>query len=72
MILVVEKSPIERGFWSHAETADYLGIPSATLYGLNYKGTGPRSYKIGRHRKYRPADVHEWCERRASGSSLSI
>lgn len=53
-------------FWSLQETAAYLGIPEATLHQLNYKGTGPRSYKIGRHRKYRPADVDRWCEERAS------
>ncbi len=57
---------IEPGFWSHRETAAYLGIPEATLHQLNYKGTGPRSYKIGRHRKYRPADVERWVEERAS------
>ncbi len=55
-----------RGFWSHSETAAYLGIPEATLHQMNYKGTGPRSYKIGRHRKYRPAEVDAWCEARAS------
>jgi len=54
------------GFWSLAETAVYLGLPEATLHQLNYKGTGPRSYKIGRHRKYRPVDVEAWCEERAS------
>lgn len=54
------------GFWSHSETAAYLGIPEATLHQMNYKGTGPRSYKIGRHRKYRPAEVDQWCEARAS------
>lgn len=58
-----------RGFWSHAETAAYLGIPAATLHQMNYKGTGPRSYKIGRHRKYRPAEVDQWCESRASQPS---
>lgn len=57
---------IEPGFWSHAETATYLGLPAATLHQLNYKGTGPKSYKIGKHRKYRPADVEAWCESRAS------
>ncbi len=55
-----------RAFWSHAETAEYLGIPEATLHQMNYKGTGPKSYKIGRHRKYRPADVDQWCEDHAS------
>ncbi len=54
------------GFWSHAETAAYLGIPEATLHQMNYKGTGPKSYKIGRHRKYRPLEVDAWVEERAS------
>jgi predicted DNA-binding transcriptional regulator AlpA len=53
-------------FWSHQETAEYLGIPSSTLHQLNYRGVGPRSFKLGRHRKYRPADVDAWCESRAS------
>ena len=57
---------IQPGFWSTVETAAYLGVPLNTLHALNYKGTGPRSYKIGRHRKYRPSDVETWCEQRAS------
>jgi excisionase family DNA binding protein len=62
----VSDTAIRPGFWSHTETAAYLGIPEATLHQMNYKGTGPRSYKIGRHRKYRPADVDAWCEAHAS------
>jgi excisionase family DNA binding protein len=52
-------------FWSHAETAHYLGIPEATLRQWLYKGSGPRSYKIGRHRKFRPEDVETWLEGQA-------
>ena len=52
--------------WSHAETATFLVLPEATLHQLNYKGTGPRSYKVGRHRRYDPADVVAWLESRAS------
>lgn len=59
-------SGVRPAFWSHAETAAYLGVPEATLHQMNYKGTGPRSYKIGRFRKYRPADVERWCEERAT------
>ncbi len=54
--------------WSHPETAAFLGIPEATLHQLNSKRTGPRSYKVGRHRKYDPADVAEWLDSRASDS----
>jgi predicted DNA-binding transcriptional regulator AlpA len=56
----------ESAFWSHQETAAYLGIPSTTLHQFNYRGVGPRSFKIGRLRKYRPTDVDAWCESHAS------
>jgi hypothetical protein len=52
--------------WTHDETAAYLRIPAATLHQLNYKGTGPRSYKVGRYRRYDPSDVASWLAARAS------
>ncbi|MHB8451406.1 MAG: helix-turn-helix transcriptional regulator [Mycobacteriales bacterium] len=52
--------------WTHQETADFLGIPVATLHQLNYKGTAPRSFKVGRHRRYDPRDVWAWLSERAS------
>lgn len=52
--------------WSHSETAAFLGLPPATLHQMLHKRTGPRSYKVGRHRKYDPADVAAWLEDRAS------
>jgi predicted DNA-binding transcriptional regulator AlpA len=52
--------------WTHAETAAFLGIPAATLHQLNYKRTGPRSYKVGKHRRYDPADVAAWLAVRAT------
>lgn len=48
------------------ETARILGIPVRTLYQMNYKHTGPRSYKVGRYRKYDPADVKAWLQDRVS------
>lgn len=59
-------SSLAERLWSHGETAAFLGIPEATLHQLNYKGTGPRSFKVGRHRKYASADVAAWLETRAS------
>ncbi len=52
--------------WTHKETALFLGIPEATLHQLNYKGTGPRSFKVGRHRRYDPRDLHDWLAERSS------
>ncbi len=52
--------------WSTRETAAFLGLPEATLHQMTYKSTGPRSYKVGRHRRYDPADVARWLDARAS------
>jgi excisionase family DNA binding protein len=52
--------------WSVEETARFLGLPVATVYQHNHKKTGPRSYKVGRHRRYDPADVMAWLEAHAS------
>lgn len=46
--------------WTHQETADFLGVPPATLHQMNYKGTGPRSYRVGRYRRYDPRDIEAW------------
>ena len=56
---------------SHEEAAGYLGIPAATLHQWNSKGVGPRSYKIGRHRKYRAGDLEVFIEARASDVGLA-
>ncbi len=51
---------------SHVEAATYLNIPPETLHQWNYRGVGPRSYKIGKHRKYRLAELDAFIETRAS------
>ena len=52
-------------FWSSQETADFLGVPLSTIRYWHWQKTGPRSYRIGRSRKYKPADVKAWAERQA-------
>jgi excisionase family DNA binding protein len=49
------------------ELSDRWKIPRSTLYGWRYRGVGPRSVRIGRHIRYRAADVDEWLESQASG-----
>ncbi|WP_254876461.1 AlpA family transcriptional regulator [Streptomyces sp. CAI-85] len=39
------------------DVADYFRVPIATVYQWNYKGTGPKFRKIGRHVRYRWDDV---------------
>lgn len=54
--------------WSHPETAAHLKISESTLHQMNYKGTGPRSYRVGKYRRYDPRDVQAWLQAHASDS----
>jgi predicted DNA-binding transcriptional regulator AlpA len=63
-----ETNRLPQRLWTHEETAAFLRLSPATLHQLNYKGTGPRSYKVGRHRRYDPDDVADWLASRASDS----
>lgn len=44
------------------QLADREGVPLQTVYIWNTNGTGPRRMKIGKHVRYRMADVLEWEE----------
>ena len=51
--------------WSHKQTAAMLGVSASTLHHMLYKRSAPKSYKVGRHRRYAPEDVKAWLDRRA-------
>ena len=53
------------------EVAEILGVPRATLYRWRYKGTGPRGIPVGRHIRFKPADVERWLESQAKESAKS-
>lgn len=44
------------------EVAEWLGVPVGTIYAWRYRSTGPASYKVGRHVRFRRADVERWLE----------
>ena len=47
--------------------AEYLGgLPESTLRYWRYMGTGPRSYRLGRHTFYDIADLDAWIEAEAA------
>jgi hypothetical protein len=52
-------------FWGTEDVAAYLGVPPASVRYWAWQGTGPRSYKIGRRRKYKPSEVKAWAEAKA-------
>ena len=48
--------------WSALETADFLGVPTSTLYYWRYRGIGPRGIRIGRYLRYDPEAIRRWVE----------
>lgn len=47
------------------ELAEYLGIPLPSVYTMNSRGTGPRRIRVGKHVRYRKADVDRWLDERS-------
>ena len=43
--------------WSTRELADYLGVPVQTIYRWRKHRYGPPGRRMGKHIRYRPADV---------------
>jgi excisionase family DNA binding protein len=50
------------------EVADVLRTPVATLRYWRHVGTGPASFRIGRHVLYRRADLEGWIEQQVGVS----
>ena len=44
------------------QLAELLGVPVNTLYAWKYRGGGPPAYRIGKHLRYREAEVLGWIE----------
>lgn len=52
------------------ELSVYLEIPVATLYAWRYRGQGPRSFRVGKHLRYRRSDVTDWISRQLESVSI--
>ncbi|WP_235997653.1 helix-turn-helix transcriptional regulator [Nocardiopsis coralli] len=53
------------------DVAEYLDVPKATLDKWAHLGTGPRYSRVGRHRRYRWADVEKWLDANAQGGAAA-
>lgn len=47
------------------ELADLARVPLSTVYRWNHTRSGPRVIHVGKHARYRRADVEAWLERQA-------
>ncbi|MCZ7532822.1 MAG: helix-turn-helix domain-containing protein [Acidimicrobiia bacterium] len=48
------------------DLAEYLGVPVATIYAWRSHREGPPGFRVGRHVRYRWADVERWIEDRVT------
>jgi excisionase family DNA binding protein len=48
------------------QLADLLQIPVDTLYAWRSRGEGPPAYRLGKHLRFRAAEVSSWLERHGS------
>ncbi len=44
------------------QVAAYLQVPVATIHQWRYRGEGPKAARVGRHLRFRRADVDAWLE----------
>lgn len=51
--------------WSIEDLADYLAVPVSTIHRWRTYGHGPKSYKVGRHIRFRPTEVSAWLDEQA-------
>lgn len=62
---------MDKLFLSVQDLAERYGVPVPTVYAWIHKGTGPRSLKIGKYRRFRVEDVERWEAGRADGPRLA-
>ena len=46
------------------DLATFLDVPIKTLYAWRYRGEGPVGFRVGKHIRYRWADVEQWIRER--------
>jgi excisionase family DNA binding protein len=58
--------------WTVTEVAAYLRVPVKTIYVWRGKGYGPPARRMGKHLRYRPADVVAWAETSVETSAETV
>ncbi len=62
-------TPASERLWSTAKLAEYLGLPVKTIHQWRYLQKRPRGFRVGRHLRFRPADVRAWEEQQLDASA---
>ncbi len=60
------KSLLATPLWTTDQLAEYLGVPTPTIYAWRQRGLGPRACRVGKHLRWRPDDVERWLDSTAT------
>jgi excisionase family DNA binding protein len=55
-------APTDDRLLTARDVAQFLGIPMATLYSWRTRGIAPRAVRVGKHLRFRRADVDAWVD----------
>jgi excisionase family DNA binding protein len=67
----MDMAKTHRGLATRTEVAEYLGVPTATVNMWAHRGKGPKYVRIGRHARYRWADVEAWLDQQTQGGQAA-
>lgn len=62
---MTDTRPVPAKLMSVEDLAELCGVSTATVHQWLWKGSAPRSLKIGRHRRFVREDVEAWLDQRA-------
>jgi excisionase family DNA binding protein len=68
----IELHTMIRDAYDLDETAAYLGVTVQTLHNWRSAKRGPAWFRIGRHVRYRKADVDAWVQRKLTGTNEQV
>ena len=51
------------------DVSEVLAVPVQTLYQWRRKRTGPPAFRVGRHLRYDPAQLHIWVANLTTGQA---
>ncbi len=53
-------NPLPTHYLTPEDVAELLAVPVQTLYQWRRKRSGPPAFRIGRHLRYDPSELHIW------------
>lgn len=65
------KSALPDRYLTPDDIAAIFGVPLETVYQWRKKRTGPPGFRIGKHLRYDPADLHTYVTQQKNGDQLT-